>query len=204
MFEHLVDFVAEDKATPADLVDAMFETAKILESDDASIIGAAERQAAQHAFASLTTHQTQEQQRQALGTLRVPASVKHLVGMLTTYDWQFVQQAQEIRSYCVAQLLEETKNPDSRVRLTAIRLLGNVTEVALFTERREVTHRMLTEEEAEKAINDRMQKYMGLLKEVNDDQEHASSGVLQGGSGDKPSPPLREHPDEPPGEHPAA
>ena len=204
MLNHLVDFVAEDDAHPADLVDAMFETAKLLDGDDASIIGAAERQAAQHAFASLATHQTQEQQRQALSTLRVPASVKHLVGMLTTYDWQFVQQAQEIRSYCVAQLLEETKNPDSRIRLNAIKLLGNVTEVALFTERREVTHRMLTEEEAEKAISERMQKYMGLLKEVDDDKEHASGGVLQGGPGDQPAPPLREHPDESPREHPSA
>jgi hypothetical protein len=58
--------------------------------------------------------------------------------MLTAYDWAFVEQAKELRGYAVAQILEEVKHPDARIRLKALQMLGTVTEVALFTERVEV------------------------------------------------------------------
>ena len=58
--------------------------------------------------------------------------------MLTAYDWEFVQQAKELRGYTVAKLVEETQNPNPNVRLKALGLLGKVTEVGLFTDKVEI------------------------------------------------------------------
>ena len=72
--------------------------------------------------------------------------------MLTAYDWAFVEQAKELRGYCIAQLLEETKHPEAKIRLRAVELLGKVTEVALFTERVEVKKTTMSDHELEQEI----------------------------------------------------
>ena len=46
--------------------------------------------------------------------------MRHLTGMLAAYDWEFVQQAKEIRGYAVAQLIEETKSSNANIRLKAL------------------------------------------------------------------------------------
>ena len=80
--------------------------------------------------------------------------------MLTAYDWEFVNQAKELRGYTVSKILEETKHPDARIRLKALQMLGNVTEVALFTERVEVIKKDASEEEIEKRLRDRLAKFL--------------------------------------------
>jgi hypothetical protein len=99
-------------------------------------------------------------QKQALLGLKSPAAVRHLTGMLTAYDWEFVEQARELRGYALSQILEETKNPDARVRLKALQMLGNVTEVGLFTERVEITRKDASTEELEAKLRARLQKYL--------------------------------------------
>lgn len=89
--------------------------------------------------------------------LDTPPAVKHLVGMLTAFDWQFVERAQEIRGYAVAQLLEETKHPDAKIRLKALELLGKVTEVALFTERMEIKSTNVTDDELDRKIKEKLE-----------------------------------------------
>jgi hypothetical protein len=61
--------------------------------------------------------------------------------MLSQYDWAFVRQAQEIRGYIVARLLEHAASPDAKVSLSALGKLGTVTEVSAFTTRLEIDHR---------------------------------------------------------------
>jgi hypothetical protein len=80
--------------------------------------------------------------------------------MLTAYDWEFIHQAKELRGYTVSKILEETKHPDARIRLKALQMLGNVTEVALFTERVEVIKKDASEEEIEKRLRDRLAKFL--------------------------------------------
>ena len=152
MLEHLIDYEPpihfvdspEPLSTvpPAALLDAQVSTADWLEklgapTPDAAAQSAAQT-AAQSAFAALVKNDDTPAQRTALLALKTPSAVRHLTGMLTAYDWEFVEQAKEIRGYAVSQLLEETKHPDARIRLRALELLGRVTEVALFTDRVEV------------------------------------------------------------------
>jgi hypothetical protein len=45
----------------------------------------------------------------------------------------------QIRAYVTNKLLEESDNPDPRIRMKALELLGKISDVGLFAERTEVT-----------------------------------------------------------------
>jgi hypothetical protein len=173
MLEHLLDFtpppatpqsvVPLTQATPDDIVGAQLNTADWLEKMGAPTTdqaqAAAATAAAQQAFSALTT-QTPEEQRKALMQLKTPPAVRHLTGMLTAYDWEFVEQAKELRGYAVSQILEETKHPDAKIRLKALDMLGRVTEVALFTDRVEVKKADLSDAEIEAKIKEKINRFM--------------------------------------------
>lgn len=155
-----------DKADPASTIDAKVKTAewlKDLELDDEEIETKAEQEAARKSFANLVTGQPVVNTQQALANVKTPAAVQHLVGMLTAYDWAFVEQAKELRGYAVSQILEEVKHPDARIRLKALQMLGNVTEVALFTERVEVKKTEMSDTELETRIKDKLNKFMHVI-----------------------------------------
>jgi hypothetical protein len=184
MLEHLVDgsvvFEPEviptpeklrmlEKATPQELFDSQITTADWLTELGAAPdpLEKAQNAEANRAFTALATPASPEEKKAALTKLNTPAAVRHLVGMLTAYDWKFVEQAQELRGYAVSQLLEETKHPDAKIRLKALELLGKVTEVALFTERVEVKKTELSDTELEQRIKDKLAK-MARIVDVTD------------------------------------
>jgi hypothetical protein len=174
MFEELIafspepgtveEFVSFDKATPSDILSAQHATAEWLKElgvpPDDAITARQEQAAAREAFNTINFSPDTAAQRTALVAIKTPAAVQHLVGMLTAYDWEFVERAKELRSYTVSKILEETTHPDARIRLKALQMLGNVTEVALFTERVEVTKKDVTEEELEKRLQERLSKLL--------------------------------------------
>lgn len=157
------EIIPGEKATIGQLVDAKMRTALLLEglagAPDAEIVEEAQRAAAQQAFMALTQSTDTTEKRMALDAVDTPATVKHLVGMLTAYDWAFVEQAQEIRGYTVAGLMKETVHPDARIRLKALELLGKVTEIALFTERVEVNHKNVSDEELEAQLKEKLARF---------------------------------------------
>lgn len=158
------DFVALENTTPSQILSAQQDTAKWLEEmgvpDDAALDSKIQRQAARDAFETLHFDPDAEKQRAALVSIKTPAAVQHLTGMLTAYDWEFIHQAKELRGYTVAKIVEETTHPDARIRLKALQMLGNVTEVALFTERVEVTKKDASEEEIERRLRERLARFI--------------------------------------------
>jgi hypothetical protein len=191
MLEHLingefhpevVDATAEvlsfEKADTATTIDAKVKTAqwlKDLELDDEEVESKADAEAARKSFASIVTGQSVATTQQALANVKAPAAVQHLVGMLTAYDWAFVEQAKELRGYAVAQILEEVKHPDARIRLKALDMLGKVTEVALFTERVEVKKAQMTDTELETRIKEKLNRFMGVIDvvDITEDKDEA-------------------------------
>lgn len=178
VLEHLLeanpaDFITVEKSTPASVLDAQYRTSILdgldVPSDEEAYTKAQQR-AARSAFLAITTSQTPQAQKDALAKLEVPAVVKELVGMLTAFDWDFVEQAKEMRGYAVAQLLEETKHPDARIRLKALELVGKVTEVALFTDRQEIKQVGLSDAELDEELKKRLDKYRQLEKEVEGEE----------------------------------
>jgi len=165
-------------AEPAQIVDAQVQTAqwlKDLELGDEEAESKADAQAARQSFASLVTGQPPQNTQQALANIKAPAAVQHLVGMLTAYDWAFVEQAKELRGFAVAKILEEVEHPDARIRLKALDMLGKVTEVALFTERVEVKKTQMTDVELETRIKEKLNRFMGVIDvvDVAEDKDEA-------------------------------
>lgn len=186
MFEHLLEvndaeytpeisggaraFVAEEDADVGALIDGKVQTRDWLEkvagSLDDDVIATAQEQASRETFHTLTSGMTVDDQKKALSDVTTPAAVQHLVGMLTAYDWAFVERAKELRGYCVAKIVEETTHPDAKIRLRALDMLGKVTEIGLFTERIEVRKAELSDAELDEEIKKRTERYMGLLRKV--------------------------------------
>lgn len=155
-------FVPLEKADANALFDAKVQTADLLSSlgvvDDDEITAPLAQKEATAAFTALVG--TDEEARlEAVGALSLPESVRGAVSMLTKYQWDFVQQAQELRSMAVSKIVQETEHPDARIRLKALQMLGNVTEVALFTERHEIKKTDMTSDEIEKAIRAKLAKF---------------------------------------------
>jgi hypothetical protein len=59
-------------------------------------------------------------------------------------------------------LVQETENPDPRIRIRALELLGKITDVGLFTERSEVTVTHRTTEDLRARLREKLSK----LKDV--------------------------------------
>jgi hypothetical protein len=128
-------------------------------------------QQARNAFAAVTNpNVTDEEKRKGVLTLRVPQAVRHLAGMLSQYDWEYVEQAKELRGYVVAKLLEETRHPDAKVRLKSLELVGKLTEVGSFTERIEVTKRDVTSSELEDRIRAKLSALLPKPIDITDAQ----------------------------------
>lgn len=174
MFESLLAITVEtpaqaaltalDEASPAQILQAQAATADALTAlgvpSDEEIDAKLQQRAAREAFQALALNPDDDAQRAALAKLHVPEAVHKTVAMLSAYDWEFVDQAKQMRGYAVAKIIEETSHPDARIRLKALQMLGNVTEVKLFTERVEVRKIDATEEEIEAKLKERLAKFL--------------------------------------------
>jgi hypothetical protein len=173
MLEHLINFdpevVSQDEApppvekhSPAQVIDAQVATADFLESlgspSTDKIVSELDQKAARQAFNAVVTQDDSAHHK--LAKIETPAAVRHLVGMLTAYDWEFVEQAKSLHGYTVAKLLEECENPSASIRLKALALLGKVTEVGLFTDKVEIKKTDLTEEEIDRKLKEKLAKFM--------------------------------------------
>ena len=59
--------------------------------------------------------------------------------ILRDYSHNIVQNATQIRHLVTNKLIQETENPDPKVRIKALELLGKIGDVGLFSEKTEVT-----------------------------------------------------------------
>jgi len=167
------DFVSIESLTAPQTLGAQKQTAEWLnqfssEEDEAQILSNAQEQQVANAFAALTTNSPDAKNQ--LLNLTVPEEIVSAVAMVSGYQWEFVKQANELRSMSVAKIVKETEHPDARIRLKALELLGKVTEVALFTERVEVNKKEMSDEELEKRIREKLSRYMGKVDIVEVDE----------------------------------
>jgi len=64
----------------------------------------------------------------------------------------------------VNKLVLETENPDARIRIRALELLGKMTDVGLFTERKEIT---VTHQNADE-LREKLREKLEILKQNSD------------------------------------
>ena len=162
------DFDPLENLTPAQTLNSQKKTsdwlAQFNDDDEATLTEAQEEKTAD-AFNALIRSDPNAKNR--LLQLDLPEEIKAAVGMVTAYQWKFVEQAESLRSMSVAKIVKETDHPDARIRLKALEMLGKVTEVALFTDRIQVKNEDVTDEELDARIKEKLGRYMGAVDVVD-------------------------------------
>lgn len=151
-------FTPIKKIDAVDLLEGQIQTTDWLKelgaSTDEEVLEHAQEEIARDAFKALVANPTEA--KAALQKVTLPPAIQKIVGMLTAYDWAFVEQAKELRGMAVAKIVEETDHPDARIRLKALEMLGKVTEVGLFTERISVKKEDMSDDELDQKIRDKL------------------------------------------------
>lgn len=104
----------------------------------------------------------------ALASVNSAAGYIYVDQILSQYDMEVVHEAKRLRHYVTNKLITETENPDPRIRMKALELLGKHSDVGLFTERSEVTINNRSTVELENTLKEKLRKLMG-----SDDVEDA-------------------------------
>lgn len=85
-----------------------------------------------------------------------PAAILELDTLLSEFSHAVVKNAVQIRTYVTNKLLQESVNPDPRVRIRALELLGKISDVGLFTERSEVTITHRSTEDLQRSLREKL------------------------------------------------
>ena len=160
-----------ENLTPAQTLNAQKKTSDWLtqfDDDDEATLTETQETKTTDAFNALI--RSDPNAKQKLLELDLPEEIKTAVGMVTAYQWKFIEQAENLRSMAVTHIVKEVSHPDARIRLKALEMLGKVTEVALFTDRIQVKSEDVTDEELDARIKEKLGRYMGAVDIVDVDE----------------------------------
>jgi hypothetical protein len=90
-------------------------------------------------------------------------TLAYLGGMVAMYDGMVVRDFADLKVYVVNRLLQETEHPDGKVRLAAIKALGDVDGVDAFKKRTEVTHKVQSIDEVEEELRKTLEQARKLV-----------------------------------------
>ena len=91
--------------------------------------------------------------------------------LLNAYDKRVVDDPAQIRYYATNRLLELTDDPDVKIRIKALELLGKVADVGLFADRTEITIKDKTTRDLEKELEAYFSKYVQEVQPVEEIEE---------------------------------
>lgn len=97
-----------------------------------------------------------------------PAALVATHGILTQFGHSVVESATQVRHLVTNKLIEETENPDPRVRIRALELLGKISDVGLFTEKAEITITHKTTDELRESLRSKLAKLVEPAEEAED------------------------------------
>lgn len=100
----------------------------------------------------------QTRQAKAMLTRKTPAALLLTEKILQDYGHKIVEEAAQVRHMVVNKLIQETENPDARIRVKALELLGKVSDVGLFTEKQEITITHQTSDDLRARLRQKLQK----------------------------------------------
>lgn len=107
--------------------------------------------------ANLFEQSLKNQDKKALGTQAVAYGAKQF---LELYSKRLAYDMSEVRAALTHKLMELANCGDARFELKAIELLGKHSDIALFTERSEVTVNYKTSSDLEEAIKERVKRLL--------------------------------------------
>jgi len=103
-----------------------------------------------------------------------PPSLVLANNILKEFGHSVAESATQIRHLVTNKLIEETENPDPRVRIRALELLGKISDVGLFTEKTEITITHQTTDDLKENLR------LKLAKLVNPALNAESTVILDG------------------------
>jgi len=103
-----------------------------------------------------------------------PASLILTSNILKEFGQSVAESATQIRHLVTNKLLLESENPDPRVRIRALELLGKISDVSLFAEKSEVTITHQSTDDLRAKLRQKLEKL------VNPPEELSRSVVLDG------------------------
>ena len=99
-------------------------------------------------------------------TTLTPASIVQTQLILKEFSHLVATNAAEIRNLVTNKLVLETENADPRTRMRALELLGKISDVGLFAERKEVTITHQNTTELQEKLRTKLEKLKNLKKNV--------------------------------------
>jgi hypothetical protein len=105
---------------------------------------------------------------QALPTKISSGPLGQINNLLNAYDKRVVDDPAQIRYYATNRLLELTDDPDVKIRIKALELLGKVADVGLFADRTEITIKDKTTRDLEKELEAYFSKYVQEVEPVEE------------------------------------
>jgi Mg2+ and Co2+ transporter CorA len=87
---------------------------------------------------------------------QTPAALLMVKAILDDYGHKIIEDAERVRHLVMNKLVIETENPDPRMRLRALELLGKLGDVGLFVEKREVVVTHQTSDEVRERLRARL------------------------------------------------
>lgn len=109
---------------------------------------------------------TEEQVTTPRALSLTPAVLQHVRTYLDEYGRSVVDNAVQIRHLVTNRLLEESQNPDPRIRLKALELLGKHSDVGLFTDRSEVRITDQTTDALKDKLREKLQKLVRKTEKI--------------------------------------
>jgi len=101
-----------------------------------------------------------------------PGTAIALGAILKEYDYQVARDAAQLKTVATNKLIEMLDDPDPKIRLRAVELIGKIADVGLFTERTEITITTKDSNELEKELEKLLSGVIDVeAKEVTEDDE---------------------------------
>ncbi len=95
-----------------------------------------------------------------------PASLLLTNSILQEFGQSVVDSALQVRHLVTNKLLLESENPDPRVRIRALELLGKISDVGLFAEKSEVTITHQSTDDLREKLRSKLEKLVNPVEEV--------------------------------------
>lgn len=109
-----------------------------------------------------------------------PASLLLVRNELDEFGHAVVERAVQIRHLVTNKLLLESANPDPRIRIRALELLGKISDVGLFSERSEVTITHQSTDELKAKLREKFNKLRAKMEVVDVEDVEAGEKPLLG------------------------
>jgi|TARA_R110000824_G_scaffold15881_8_gene66542 hypothetical protein len=97
-----------------------------------------------------------------------PPSIKMAGAIIEEFNHSVVESSKQLRNLVTNKLIIESENPDPRVRMRALELMGKISDVGLFTEKSEVTITHQTTDDIKEKLRSKLAKLVNPEPEVED------------------------------------